>query len=189
MPRRDLAIECTRYAHYYPQDLWTTRSGARARPRGKPRLARFSRGAPGFLRDSRVTPPGAFARMDDHQPLFMNKAEMHAAPPQVVERESAPARGAATFSINLGQSRICWVVDVDDADPPFTGLHIHEAPVGSPGSIIIPLTTPDASGHSEGCRSEDSALLKAIMRTPADYYVNAHNTTCPAGVARGQLSK
>ena len=34
--------------------------------------------------------------MDDHQPLFMNKAEMHAAPPQVVERESAPARGAAT---------------------------------------------------------------------------------------------
>src|SRR5262245_66465728 len=39
-----------------------------------------------------------------------------------------PARGSATFSINMGQSKICWVIDVMEASAPFVGLHIHEDP-------------------------------------------------------------
>jgi CHRD domain len=100
-----------------------------------------------------------------------------------------PARGTATVSINLGQSQLCWVIDVVDADPPFIGAHIHEAPPGSAGGIVVPFTTPDSSGHSEGCVTADAELLKEILKTPEDYYVNVHNTTCPPGVARGQLSK
>jgi CHRD domain len=100
-----------------------------------------------------------------------------------------PARGTATVSINPGQSQVCWVIDVADAAAPFTGAHIHEAPVGSAGSIVVPFTPPNASGHSEGCRTADRELLKEIMQNPEEYYVNVHNMTCPAGVARGQLSK
>jgi hypothetical protein len=41
-PGHYLASECTRYAHYYPQDLWTTRRfEGRGRP-GEPYLARDS---------------------------------------------------------------------------------------------------------------------------------------------------
>ena len=100
-----------------------------------------------------------------------------------------PARGTATVSINVGQSQICWVIDVANAGAPFTGAHIHEAPVGSAGPIVVPFTTPNAAGHSEGCRTADADLLKEILANPDEYYVNVHNTTCPPGVARGQLSK
>ena len=100
-----------------------------------------------------------------------------------------PAHGTATISINLGQSQVCWVIDVTDADAPFTGAHIHEAPAGSPGPIVVPLSAPDASGHSQGCATADAEELKEILAHPDEYYVNVHNMTCPAGVARGQLSK
>jgi len=100
-----------------------------------------------------------------------------------------PARGTARISINLGQSQVCWVIDVANASLPFTGAHIHEAPAGSSGPIVVPFTPPDATGHSEGCTTADAEELKEIMANPDEYYVNVHNTTCPAGVARGQLSK
>jgi hypothetical protein len=100
-----------------------------------------------------------------------------------------PARGTATVSINLGRRQVCWVIDVMDADPPFVGAHIHEAPVGSPGPVVVPFTTPDSAGHSEGCATADVELLKDILKNPDDYYVNVHNATCPPGVARGQLTK
>jgi hypothetical protein len=100
-----------------------------------------------------------------------------------------PARGTATISINLGQSQVCWVIDIMNADAPFTGAHIHEAPAGSPGPIVVPLTAPDATGHSAGCATADAEELKEIMANPDEYYVNVHNATCQAGVARGQLSK
>jgi hypothetical protein len=100
-----------------------------------------------------------------------------------------PARGTATISINLGQSQICWAIDVVNASTPFTGAHIHEAPVGTAGPIVVPFTPPDATGHSEGCRTADAEELKEILQHPEEYYVNVHNTTCPAGVARGQLNR
>jgi hypothetical protein len=100
-----------------------------------------------------------------------------------------PARGTATVSINLGLSQVCWVIDVENADAPFTGAHIHEALAGSAGPIVVPLSTPNAAGHSEGCRTADPEELKEIMAEPDEYYVNVHNMTCPGGVARGQLRK
>jgi hypothetical protein len=35
----------------------------------------------------------------------------------------------------------------------------------------------------------DRELALAILKHPADYYVNVHNAEFPAGAARGQLSK
>jgi hypothetical protein len=100
-----------------------------------------------------------------------------------------PARGTATISLNVGLGQVCWVIDVQNADPPFTGAHIHEAPPGVAGPIVVPFTTPNTSGHTEGCTSVDRELVKDILQNPEEYYVNVHNRTCPGGVARGQLSK
>jgi hypothetical protein len=98
-----------------------------------------------------------------------------------------PGRGTAVITLNPGLGQVCWVIDVENVSTPFIGAHIHRAPAGEPGDIVVPFQTPDASGHSEGCTTADRALVKDILQNPEAYYLNTHNLDCPPGVARGQL--
>ena len=67
------------------------------------------------------------------------------------------------------------------------GSHIHEAPVGEAGPIIITLpTVDDTTNTAQGCTTT-SFDLEEISDTPADYYVNIHTTDYPTGLVRGQL--
>ena len=69
-----------------------------------------------------------------------------------------------------------------------TAAHIHESAVGKEGPVKVVLDAPK-TGSAKGCRTVDSALMKAIMQNPAYYYVNIHNAAFPKGAIRGQLSK
>jgi len=69
-----------------------------------------------------------------------------------------------------------------------TAAHIHEAPAGAPGPVVVTLAPP-TSGESSGCVSADRELIVEILRDPAAYYVNVHNAEFPAGAVRGQLSR
>jgi hypothetical protein len=100
-----------------------------------------------------------------------------------------PGRGTATISMNPGLGQVCWVVDVENVNTTFTGAHIHRAPAGMAGGIVIPITTPDASGHSEGCTTASRELINEILQNPEGFYLNVHNEDCRPGVARGQLTK
>jgi hypothetical protein len=72
---------------------------------------------------------------------------------------------------------------------PATAAHIHLAPEGVAGPVVVPLTPP-TSGVSSGCVSGLAREgVKAILKDPAVYYVNVHNADHPAGALRGQLSK
>jgi hypothetical protein len=97
--------------------------------------------------------------------------------------------GTALIFLNQGQEQICFEITVSGITLPAIGAHIHVAPVGVAGPIIVPLTPPDASGSSSGCVSADRDLIKAIRQNPANYYVNVHTTEFPAGAIRGQLGK
>jgi hypothetical protein len=96
--------------------------------------------------------------------------------------------GVARIEVNLGQREVCWWISVEDITLPATGAHIHDAPAGSPGPVVVPLSPPDESGTSSGCRTvEDKELLLNILTSPEEYYVNVHSTQFPAGAVRGQL--
>ena len=95
--------------------------------------------------------------------------------------------GTASLTLNHGQGEICFELTVTGIAPA-TAAHIHFAPVGVAGPVVVPLTPP-TSGSSSGCVSADRDLVKAIIQNPENYYVNVHNAQYPAGALRGQLSK
>lgn len=97
--------------------------------------------------------------------------------------------GTAWLTLNPGQGQVCWRIFVEDITLPATAAHIHDAPAGVAGPVDIALSAPDATGWATGCISADRADILDIIRDPADYYVNVHNTDYPAGAVRGQLSR
>lgn len=95
--------------------------------------------------------------------------------------------GAALFTLNQGLGMVCWELTAENIDPA-VAAHIHRAPAGSPGPIVVPLSPP-TNGMSSGCAEVDSALVMEIRQYPENFYVNVHNPAFPAGAIRGQLSK
>ena len=89
--------------------------------------------------------------------------------------------------INVGQGELCYTLEVSNIDPA-TAAHIHIAPAGEPGPVVIPLAAP-TDGSSSGCVAVDRDLAKAIVQDPAAYYVNVHNVAFGPGAVRGQLEK
>ncbi|WP_260484370.1 CHRD domain-containing protein [Sphingomicrobium flavum] len=101
----------------------------------------------------------------------------------------ADGSGMAMIWLNQGKSEICYDIMVMDIALPATGAHIHEAPAGSSGGVVVGLEAPGADGNSRGCALVDQDLIKEIRKNPSDYYVNIHNDEFPAGAVRGQLRK
>ena len=69
-----------------------------------------------------------------------------------------------------------------------TAMHIHHAPKGSAGAVMVSLPVPNEEGEVDECVSVDPQLLEKIKNNPQDYYINIHTETYPDGAIRGQLS-
>jgi hypothetical protein len=82
---------------------------------------------------------------------------------------------------------LCYELRVSGIAPA-TAAHIHEAPVGVAGPVVLGLLPP-TNGSSSGCVDVSRTLAKDILKNPADYYVNVHNLEFPGGALRGQLSR
>jgi CHRD domain len=93
--------------------------------------------------------------------------------------------GVAVITLNTSTETVCWLIAVRGIELPATAAHIHVAPAGSNGPVVVPLSAPNARGISFGC--VQSMHTDAIAADPAAYYVNVHNVPFPAGALRGQL--
>jgi hypothetical protein len=93
--------------------------------------------------------------------------------------------GWAWFTVNPGQGIVCYALEVSGIAPA-AAAHIHIAPAGSPGPVVVPLNPP-TSGSSSGCAEVSRELAMALIQHPSDYYVNVHNADFQPGAIRGQL--
>lgn len=81
---------------------------------------------------------------------------------------------------------------VNPAGENFVAGHIHRAPIGVAGPVVVPLfsgPTADAQIKDTGeAAVSTAALAQDICANPQNFYVNYHtNPGFPAGAIRGQL--
>jgi hypothetical protein len=76
----------------------------------------------------------------------------------------------------------------------FVAGHIHQAPVGVAGPIVVPLfvapSPPTTARHikQSGMATPNAGTTgAALCQNPSAYYVNYHTTAFPGGAIRGQL--
>jgi hypothetical protein len=102
------------------------------------------------------------------------------------------ASGTASIMLNQGQGEVCFSLTWENIDGTVVAAHIHEAPVGVAGPVVVPLfvgSFPGTGSFSDCVTGVSEELIKDIRQNPAEYYVNIHSTVFPAGAIRGQLSK
>jgi CHRD domain len=102
------------------------------------------------------------------------------------------ASGTASLTLNPGLGEVCFDISWADVDGEVFASHIHVAPAGSPGPIVVTLFTGSfaGTGSQSGCVEADRDLVLAITQNPEAYYVNVHSRpNFPGGAIRGQLSK
>jgi hypothetical protein len=103
------------------------------------------------------------------------------------------ATGLADLTFDQGQNEVCFDISWADVDGEVFAGHIHIAPAGTAGPVVVTLFTGSFAGTDavSGCVQDvDADLIKAIRQDPAAYYVNVHSRpNFPGGAVRGQLGK
>ncbi len=118
--------------------------------------------------------------------------------PNPLGRAGGPATGSATFALFNDFGVMCYEVQLDPTTVEGTfegaaGTHIHEAPAGANGPVVLGLEqldddTASASGCARDVATDDEpSLIQALQDSPEDYYLNIHTTEWPGGAARAQF--
>ncbi len=97
--------------------------------------------------------------------------------------EDGSAHG--TFTLDTASGEICYRVTADALED-VAGMHIHEAPAGKDGDIVVELD-PTKVDDGRACTQADRSLVADIVESPEHYYLNLHTATYPEGAVRGQL--
>jgi hypothetical protein len=109
------------------------------------------------------------------------------------ESPKGPANARGTFRVEFRRGQACYRMSVSRLGAKPVAAHIHKAPAGKNGGIVIDLkigaktfkgTSPRVA---QKCVPAKASVVSAIRRNPAGYYANVHTSKNPGGAARGQL--
>ena len=107
--------------------------------------------------------------------------------PAIVGAEASGSGTATiTFAVtkdgagNITSSTATFVVNLSGfpAGTPINIAHIHQGAKGKSGNVVLALFGNPPAKHS-GCVSATKALISAISKSPAAYYVNVHTKKYP----------
>jgi CHRD domain len=101
-----------------------------------------------------------------------------------VPRGAPAGRGIVNVTLDGAKGRVCWTFEGIAGIGKPLAAHIHKAPAGKAGPIVVPF---GGAYRAKGCTTAAKALVAAIEAKPGAYYVNVHTAKFPAGAIRGQL--
>jgi hypothetical protein len=108
----------------------------------------------------------------------------------VPDQGDLDATGTAAVTVDRASGRVCFDLSVTGTDAA-AAAHIHEAPAGQNGPIVVTLVAPSGSPDpqvSSGCTTVADPVLTRLATNPAGFYVNVHTAAFTAGAVRGQLT-
>lgn len=82
------------------------------------------------------------------------------------------ASGEVSLRLNPGQNQVCVDGVIDGFVPALA--HIHEAPAGANGPVVVELSGLIDDNTIQGCVEVERSQIRDILTDPADYYVNVH---------------
>lgn len=97
-------------------------------------------------------------------------------------------KGFATLEV-YDAGLVCYTLKLQAIETP-SAAHIHEAPAGAAGPVVVDLRIDLAERQGNRltyCANAAEEIVAEIRADPSDYYVNVHNATYPGGAVRGQL--
>jgi CHRD domain len=96
------------------------------------------------------------------------------------------ARGTFTATVTKADTgaSLDWQMTFTGLTGPAGAAHIHKAPQGQPGGVVVPLCAPCQSPAS-GTANVDASVLDALQTGGA--YANVHTAMNAAGEIRGQI--
>lgn len=103
-------------------------------------------------------------------------------------------KGSGTVSLypstnNPTGNNVCYELKLQAIGTP-AAAHIHEAPDGVAGPVVVDLEIADADrkgNRLSNCVTVDQEIVNEILAGPGGYYVNVHTEAFPGGAIRGQL--
>lgn len=105
------------------------------------------------------------------------------------------AHGTAHLRVSRDRTRVSFKVIVNKPSSPVTAAHIHKAPAGVNGPVVV-----DLLGSATKVRvNRNTTVFSGVFQVSAWlgfsladtaaglHYINVHNASYPAGEVRGQL--
>jgi len=100
------------------------------------------------------------------------------------------ASGLFRVTIDRRKHLLCYEGVITGMEP--VAGHIHKAPPGENGGPVVDLAAigePLGSSTSGCVTGIGAALLRDIVQTPKQFYINMHSDSYPGGEIRGQLAE
>ena len=85
--------------------------------------------------------------------------------PSEVPTGDPDATGVATVWVNPGTGTVCYSWSVSDAATPIAAAHIHHAPVGVAGPVVVPLPPTGPSSGTGAPAASTAAWLSTSFST------------------------